>query len=327
MIINLIIIALISYAISYEHNKMLINLLSRMSVIDVPNERSNHTIPKPRGGGLSIIISLMITAFACSFLFNVEYVIIKPILITTFVLSLIFFIDDIRSLSAKARFVIQALSCVIGVYYLPQETQLFPFMPVWFENILFFIALLWFTNLYNFMDGIDGISACETIFIATSIVCFAFYIHLPLELCYIPFILIFATFAFLYFNWSPSQIFMGDTGSIAIGFLLGWLLLYIAKIGYLYFALIIPSYYLMDATVTILTRLVQGKKIWQAHSEHYYQKAVRGGQSHLKVVIKISLFNLFLAITACIYVIFPEKGLILQLLTLLMTFVMLKCLT
>jgi UDP-N-acetylmuramyl pentapeptide phosphotransferase/UDP-N-acetylglucosamine-1-phosphate transferase len=177
------------------------------------------------------------------------------------------------------------------------------------ENIDKFAAgflLLGFINAFNFMDGIDGITASETIHICASLL---FLAILPSELQILLIVIIAATIGFGIWNWHPAKIFMGDVGSIPLGFILGWSLLYIATREYFIEAMIIPAYYLADTGITLLKRLVQGKKIWQAHSEHFYQQAVRAGRSHSHVVKMVIANNLLLMILTYFSLDYPEIAL------------------
>ena len=142
------------------------------------------------------------------------------------------------------------------------------------------------------MDGIDGITSTQTIAICVGFILIGFV--------QIPLIIIFALLGFLIHNWHPAKIFMGDVGSVPLGYIIGVMLIILAKSGFLISAIILPLYYLADSTITITKRLLARKKIWEAHSEHYYQQAVRAGKSHSSVVKMISFANILLIICAVI---------------------------
>jgi UDP-N-acetylmuramyl pentapeptide phosphotransferase/UDP-N-acetylglucosamine-1-phosphate transferase len=153
------------------------------------------------------------------------------------------------------------------------------------------LAWLWFINLFNFMDGIDGLAGSEAIAVALGyllIVTWAGHDH-PL---WRPALIVAASVAgYLAWNWHPAKVFMGDAGSIPLGFLLGWLLLDLALAGQWAAALILPAYFAADATYTLLKRALRGEKPWQAHREHFYQRAVLGGATPPGVVWRVSAVN------------------------------------
>jgi UDP-N-acetylmuramyl pentapeptide phosphotransferase/UDP-N-acetylglucosamine-1-phosphate transferase len=142
-------------------------------------------------------------------------------------------------------------------------------------------VLLWagFLNFFNFMDGIDGISGIESAALGTGAFLIAWLSpHESLPMVG-PLTIAAAALGFLVWNWAPARLFMGDVGSIPLGYFLGWFLLFLAVKGYWAPALILPLYYLGDAGITLLKRLVRGEKIWRAHKEHFYQRAVAGMQT------------------------------------------------
>ena len=152
-------------------------------------------------------------------------------------------------------------------------------------------------NFYNFMDGIDGAATVGAIHIGFSTFVIAFLDKkglLPKEVPIIALIMIGASCAFLLFNWPPAKAFLGDVGSITIGFICGWLMINLFLCGYPASSIIIPLYYMADSSITLLVRLLKGKKIWASHSEHSFQKAVRMGNSHIQVTGRIIVVNCIL---------------------------------
>ncbi len=150
------------------------------------------------------------------------------------------------------------------------------------------------------MDGIDGITGGESVMVAAGIALVAVLdYHMPQEIGFYASIIVAASLGFLIWNWHPASIFLGDIGSVTLGFILGWLLLEIGLRGHWVEALLLPAYYLADSGYTIMQRLFNGEKIWQAHSEHFYQRAVRGGETHAQVVkIILALDALLIGLTA-----------------------------
>ncbi|MBC7905448.1 MAG: glycosyltransferase family 4 protein [Rhodospirillaceae bacterium] len=269
--------------------------LLRRDLLDVPNHRSSHTVPVPRGGGLAVIAVLLPAWAVISLLFPVpgHALAIVAGAVAVAVLSLM---DDLKGLGAGRRLLIQAVAVGAGLFALPEGSLTNGWLPLVVERILVFFAWLWFVNLYNFMDGIDGITGTQTIFLCLGLGVFAAVADQQGTVLLS--VAVAASVAgFLVLNWHPAKIFLGDVGSVTLGYLLGWLLLSLAIGGDWAAALIIPAYYLADATITLASRALRGEKLAQAHREHFYQKAAKGIGSHAKVVGVIAVGNAaFLAI-------------------------------
>ncbi|MEQ8194752.1 MAG: glycosyl transferase, partial [Rhodospirillales bacterium] len=143
----------------------------------------------------------------------------------------------------------------------------------------------------NFMDGIDGIAGVETASLGGGIVAVVLLAATDPALAWIGVTLIAGALGFLWWNWHPAKIFLGDTGSVPLGFVLGWLLLTLAAEGQWAAAFILPLYYLADATLTLFRRALRGEKFWQAHREHFYQRAAQRGLGHAHVSLAILAGN------------------------------------
>jgi UDP-N-acetylmuramyl pentapeptide phosphotransferase/UDP-N-acetylglucosamine-1-phosphate transferase len=182
-------------------------------------------------------------------------------------------------------------------------------LPFWLDRTLMIVGWAWFINLYNFMDGIDGITCTETIAIATGacLLMTTMNINDPF-LDVLTLMLTGACLGFLALNWHPAKIFMGDVGSIPLGYLTGYALLTIAIHGHLIPALILPLYYLTDSGITIAKRALRGEKIWQAHRQHFYQRAARGLGRHDQVVFYIALANIAFIFAAILAATAPLQG-------------------
>ena len=264
----------------------------RKRMLDMPNARSNHKTPVPRGGGIVMIA----VALLCFFLIGVAPLII----IAGLLLAAVSFADDMRGMPVSIRFLTQFIAVGLAMTALPG--RLLPeIVPIYVEWAFIALAWLWFINLTNFMDGIDGISALQTVMMMLGIILIQMFAGpIPFWLTISAAVLAGCALGFLRFNLSPAKLFMGDVGSIPLGFLNGFLLLCLAIYGHMAAALILPAYYVTDATRTLIKRGLRGEKVWQAHSEHAYQKAVRGGMSHNAVVGRITMLNaLFVALALC----------------------------
>ncbi len=274
--------------------KPLIGWLRRRAVMDFPNERSSHSVPTPRGGGL-VVAPVVLAAWAIADPGAGTAVLLG----LAGVLGLVSWIDDVRGLGAAPRMLVQALLITAALYFDPVAAPLFlSFIP---ERLWFFLvaaAWLWFVNLFNFMDGIDGITGVETASVALGLLVLIAAAPPLLPLGGPAAALIGAAAGFLVWNWPPAKIFLGDAGSTVLGFLLGALLLELVRGGMTAAAFILPAYYVTDATITLLRRLLRGKKIWRAHREHAYQRAVRRGLSHARVSAAVAILNIVLIILA-----------------------------
>jgi UDP-N-acetylmuramyl pentapeptide phosphotransferase/UDP-N-acetylglucosamine-1-phosphate transferase len=215
-------------------------------------------------------------------------------------LALVSWFDDRRGgLPVVLRLGIQALAVGIVLALLPAEAAVaHGLIPVWLERIVLFLAWVWFTNLFNFMDGINGITGVEMIGIGVGT---ALVAAMDSQIAMPGLILAGAALGFLPWNWGArARVFLGDVGSVPAGYLLGAVLLALALDGKWAAALILPMYYWMDATVTLLRRLARGEKVWQAHRSHFYQQGVRKLGSHAAVAGRIAVLNLVLIALALI---------------------------
>jgi UDP-N-acetylmuramyl pentapeptide phosphotransferase/UDP-N-acetylglucosamine-1-phosphate transferase len=283
---------------------LLIKLLRRQAILDLPNERSNHAIPTPRGGGLAVVPIVLVvwTVVAGPTLHDGLLIILGG----GWALAVLSWIDDLRSLPASLRLAVQAVIVAAAATWLTSQGPVFQgLLPGWADTIATAFLWLWFVNIFNFMDGIDGISGVEAIAVGAGLACLGFFLPDVTNEIWLGATLAAATLGFLAFNWPPAQIFLGDVGSVPLGFLLGFLLLTLAARGHWAPALILPAYYLADATITITRRLLRGEKIWQAHSEHFYQHAVRGGRSHAQVSGAVLGANVALIALSVLSITFP----------------------
>lgn len=273
-------------------------ILSKKGIVDRPGKRRNHKNPTPRGGGIAVIITiisgLIFSIINGGFGLQSEH---WPVIAAASVLAIISWIDDIKPLPALLRLAVHAI-CSFAIIFHYKITILGGMLPENIDMAISAMMLAWFINLYNFMDGIDTITGAETLIICAGIISISYIFMLPSDMAVYAAIIAAATLGFLFWNCHPAKIFLGDVGSVTLGFLLGFLLLKLANIGYWQAAIILPLYYLADSGITIIKRFVQGKKIWEAHSEHFYQQAVRLGKKHNTVVKIISAFNIALLVIA-----------------------------
>jgi UDP-N-acetylmuramyl pentapeptide phosphotransferase/UDP-N-acetylglucosamine-1-phosphate transferase len=217
-------------------------------------------------------------------------------------LAMVSWRDDLGHVPARWRLLAQILAVAAGLAVLDGDPVFQGLLPPWLDLVAAALAWIWFVNLTNFMDGIDGITGVE-----------AASIGIGLALVGAPaapaLILVSASLGFLRWNWHPARLFMGDVGSVPLGYLLGALLLMLAKGGAWAAALILPAYYLADATWTLVRRLLERKRVWEAHREHFYQQAVQRGWSHGRVALTVGIVNGGLVILALISIEHPWSAL------------------
>ncbi len=264
--------------------------LRHRQILDLPNERSSHSLPTPRGGGLAVtpvcLAAWLVLAVTGHALPGIPWVAAGAA-----VLLALSWADDRFSLPAAPRFAVHFLACALGLAVLPQHALILQgLLPWWADRLVALLGYVWFVNLTNFMDGIDGITGVEVASVAAGLALLA-WLEQRAGAVLPPLALLAAALGFLVWNWHPAKLFLGDSGSVPLGYLLGWLLLDLAGHGHLAAGLILPLYYLADATLTLIRRAVRGEKLWQAHRQHFYQRAVRGGISHSGVALRILAVN------------------------------------
>jgi UDP-N-acetylmuramyl pentapeptide phosphotransferase/UDP-N-acetylglucosamine-1-phosphate transferase len=218
------------------------------------------------------------------------------ILVGATLLAIVSWLDDRHELSPATRLIPQIVVVLVSLDLVPLGGPVFQFwLPPVLDRVATGLAWLWFINLFNFMDGADGLTGSEAAAIGVGIVLVAASIDPATAL--IGAALAAAALGFLASNWAPARVFMGDVGSIPLGYLIGFLLLRLAALGMWRAALILPLYFLADATITLARRGLRGEKVWRAHREHFYQRAVLAGLSHAAMVRRVIVANL--ALIAC----------------------------
>jgi UDP-N-acetylmuramyl pentapeptide phosphotransferase/UDP-N-acetylglucosamine-1-phosphate transferase len=267
--------------------RVLIPILAYREILDRPNERSSHRVATPRGGGIAVIGSILLAWVVLARAESVPSGVVG-IVLGAALLGAVSWFDDLRGLSPVVRLLPQAAAVAIGILVLPGPRDLLYLAAIGF-------LWIWWINLFNFMDGIDGLAGSEAAAIGAGLLLFG-SVGAGADPALQAFVAAVtgAAIGFLVWNWSPARVFLGDVGSVPLGYVLGFLLLGWAVRGYWKIALILPLYFLADATITIARRLLRGERIWQAHREHFYQQAVRRGLSHAAVVKRVIAADLVL---------------------------------
>ena len=262
---------LISFVVSLLSIFLLVKLPALHIALDLPNNRSLHQKITPRTGGLGLMLGVIVAWL----LLPVNFRVIGLCLL----MCVVSLLDDIRGLPIYIRFSAHFLAAILFVLFILNVHE-------FFYVLLITIAIVWMTNLYNFMDGSDGLAGGMASFGFSSYALAAYMGH-DYQLASLSACVASSSLAFLIFNFNPAKIFMGDVGSITLGFLVGAIgLLGVEKhLWAWWFPLLVFSPFIVDATVTILKRLFNGEKIWQAHKSHYYQRLIQMGWSHRKMAV------------------------------------------
>lgn len=267
------------------------------TLLDVPNSRSSHTVPTPRGGGVSIVVTFLISLAAMWGWDLIDSHFFWGISGAGLLVAVVGFIDDHEHIAARWRLLGHFVASIWMLYWiggLPSiEVFGVGFDVGWLGFVLATFYLVWLINLYNFMDGIDGIASVEAICVCLG-ACVLYWFSGAAYLVWAPLLLGAAVAGFLFWNFPPAKIFMGDAGSGFLGIVLGGLSLQAAwfSADLLWGWLILLGVFVVDATFTLFRRLLRGDKVYEAHRSHAYQYASRRFGSHLKVTIFVLLINL-----------------------------------
>jgi Fuc2NAc and GlcNAc transferase len=308
----------LAFVITAALTLALTRVARRKGVLDVPNHRTSHERPIPRGGGLSVVVVFLCYA---AFLFVVD----KPaglraailwLLIGGFAVAAIGFLDDLKDVSQTLRLTVHMVAVAFGFIVLPSLPSLnlvgYVAEPGWIVMLLLLVGHAWFINLFNFMDGIDGIAGVQAL---TMLGCAAVIMHQTFEGTWLMMfgVLMSSVGGFLIWNWPPAKVFMGDACSGFLGFVLGALAIITSVYGplNLWVWLILGGVFLVDSTTTLVVRMGRGERWHQPHRSHAYQKLSRRVGSHEKVTVAVFLINvLWLGPLAFLAAKHPNAGLV-----------------
>jgi UDP-N-acetylmuramyl pentapeptide phosphotransferase/UDP-N-acetylglucosamine-1-phosphate transferase len=261
-----------------------------------PNARSSHKVPTPQGAGIAVIGATLLIGCGFADLTDLRL----PIMLIAAVplIALVGLIDDLRPIPVLPRLLLQAVAVGAVVFTASDDLRIVPALPLAIERGLVLIAGLWFVNLVNFMDGLDLMTVVEAVPVTAPLVLVGLFGALPLPAVLIAAALCGALLGFAPFNRPVAKVFLGDVGSLPIGLLLGWCLLHLAWRGHMAAALLLPLYYLVDSTWTLLRRMLRGEPFWAAHRTHFYQRATDNGFTVTRVISEVFVLNLVLAALA-----------------------------
>ena len=270
-----------------------------------PNSRSSHRQSTPQGGGIAVIVAaLAVAACAATMSLNDPASLWLMFAATAF-LSLVGAADDLWTIEVAPRLLLQTVAVGFMLASLPAELRVVPMLPWWIERALLLLACLWFVNLTNFMDGIDWMTVAEFVPITVGLAFIGYLGALPAHGIVVAVALCGGLIGFAPFNKPVARIFLGDVGSLPIGLLLSWLLVLVAGRGHLTAALVLPLYYLADATLTLLRRLASREPFWRAHRTHFYQLATDRGFSVRQIITHVFIANSALVALAAASVLWP----------------------
>jgi UDP-N-acetylmuramyl pentapeptide phosphotransferase/UDP-N-acetylglucosamine-1-phosphate transferase len=263
-----------------------------------PNARSSHRVPTPQGAGIAVISAALAVSGTSAVVLNLS----APIVLfgATIFIALVGMTDDIRSIPVLTRLLLQTAAVVAILLAAPADLRIIPACPLWIERAFVLLAGLWFVNLVNFMDGLDLMTIAEVVPVTAAMVLLGSIGTYPQVPTLVAAALCGAMLGFAPFNRPVAKVFLGDVGSLPIGLLLGWCLLQLAWHQQLTAALLLPLYYLVDATITLFRRAARREPFWAAHRSHYYQRATDNGFTVRRIVGEVFSLNVVLALLALI---------------------------
>ncbi len=299
LVFTLIILPVVIFLLSLGITALIRRYSLRNRVLDIPNERSSHTQPTPRGGGLSITVIFILASIIVYILQLISTGQTLALAGGGVLVGLIGWLDDHYDIAAGWRAAAYLLATGWSVYWLSG-------LPVIYLGetaiqlssagfVLSVLAIAWLINLYNFMDGTDALAAIEAISTAV-FVAVLFYLESQTGLAILCIVLALATAGFLYWNLPPARIFMGDVGSCVIGFGFGVLALAGENSGSVSIAvwIVLLAIFIFDASFTLIMRIIRGERWYSAHRNHAYQRLVQMGMSHGELALSVLFINMVL---------------------------------
>ena len=294
----IIIVSLALLIASAFVTRQLVRKSNRFSQMDIPNERSSHINPTPRGGGIAFVATSLVGFLLLLLINNLDNADVLALCGAGIIVAIAGHLDDRRKISgATVRLVVHAIGAIIlivGIGF-PSQISLFDrtVNTGTIGSILGVLYLVWLLNLFNFMDGTDGIAASEALFVCLAGAILNYHVLSGTNHSAAAIILAASIFGFLLYNWSPAEIFMGDVGSGYLGIAIGGLSLMAAKQQYelLWVWIILLAVFVSDATMTLIRRLLRKQKPHVAHRSHAYQHLAIRFNSHAKISLVVLAIN------------------------------------
>jgi len=284
-----IFLLILSFLLTY----LIKNYYIKNALLEEVNERSSHTVPTPHGGGIALSITWFLGLIYLYYINQIDPTLFHALLVGI-IISIVSFFDDLYDLSPKIRLIAQATVAIGGLYFLGGFSSLDLFIfsidnQIITTNLFAFLLIVWFINLYNFLDGINGYAGSEIVFLSIA----GFILFGGGHFI----VLIMATLGFLVWNYgNKAKIFMGDVGSTLLGYNVAIFTIYYAnqEPSNLWIWIILFGLFWFDATLTLIRRKLNGEKLSQAHKKHAYQRLNQSGWSHLKVTTYSIAINIIL---------------------------------
>jgi UDP-N-acetylmuramyl pentapeptide phosphotransferase/UDP-N-acetylglucosamine-1-phosphate transferase len=286
--------------VSLALNRLLAPLLARYALAP-PNARSSHKVPTPQGGGIAVVGAIFLAVLAVALVPDADtkaLVAFWPVAAGVALLAVTGACDDILHLPVGPRFVLQFVAIALALVALPDDARVVPLLPWWLERAALLLAGVYLVNVVNFMDGIDWMTVAEIVPVSAALWIASRIGALSPAEAALAIAVMGAVLGFAPYNRPVARLFLGDVGSLPLGLLLFWLLMRLAADGHLAAALLLPLYYLADASVTLARRLARGENVLRAHRTHFYQRATDLGFSVTDVVARVFFTNVVLAALA-----------------------------
>jgi Fuc2NAc and GlcNAc transferase len=279
----------------------------RRGLLDIPNQRSSHNVPTPRGGGIAVVAAMNVALIALALTGDVPLHTLIALAGGGAMVAIVGYMDDRNSLSARVRLSVHFAAAAWALFWLGGLPPLQFGQRVFDLSVMGYVlgalGIVWTLNLFNFMDGVDGIAASEAVFVAGAGAAIYLIHDASPELPALAVSLVGACAGFLIWNWPPAKIFMGDVGSGYIGYVIAVLAVVAARestVALLTWA-ILGGVFFVDATVTLVRRWRRREKLYEAHRSHAYQWLARRWNSHLRVTIATQAVNLAWLLPCAIY--------------------------
>jgi UDP-N-acetylmuramyl pentapeptide phosphotransferase/UDP-N-acetylglucosamine-1-phosphate transferase len=259
-----------------------------------PNERSSHVAATPEGAGLGVMAALLVVCGAVLLLTPSAAPALVPVLVGATVLAAVGALDDAHALAVSWRLLAQMLVALGVVLALPQEFRLLPeLLPLVVERGLLVLGVVGFVNAINFLDGLDWMTVAQVVPMTLGVAILCGLGLVPTAIGLLALALLGATLGFAVFNKHPAQIFLGDAGSLPIGLLLAFMLIYVAE-AHIVSSILLALYTLADSVLTFSRRLANGERVFSAHRSHFYQRAVSAGLRVPQVTARVFWLGLWL---------------------------------
>ena len=313
---RIVLVAFMAFFVAVIATGLMRRYALQRNLIDFPNVRSSHASPTPRGGGVAIVFAFFVATVLLTYLELLDARVLGALLVGGGATALVGFLDDRRNLRASARFCVHLAAAIWAVALLGGTSESaianWGLNGLWTGRLFAVLTLVWTTNLFNFMDGLDGMAGSEAVFVSGAGAWLNWRVGGAPGLTATMTCLAATCLGFLRWNWPPARIFMGDVGSGFLGFSLAVLGLAASQSGILPIEIwaILGAVFLVDATVTLVRRLARGDRWFEAHRTHAYQNLARRWNGHLPVTILVVIVNMFwLLPMAILAAFFPANSL------------------